>query len=57
MGEVLIQPPVLRGASDLSFAIPDDPALIGRGFSAQALVRLNGAWALTNALDVTIGGR
>jgi hypothetical protein len=57
MGEVLIRPPVLssRGALQHEVAIPDDPSLVGLQFSAQAAVLVDGAWKLTNALDVTVG--
>ncbi len=56
LGEVLIQPPVIRVLSgELAFPIPSDTRLIGLGFSAQAAVRTSGGWRLTNALDVTIG--
>jgi hypothetical protein len=56
LGEVLIQPPVVRlVGAELAFSIPSDPSLVGLGFSAQAVVRRDGGWRLTNALDVVIG--
>jgi hypothetical protein len=56
MGEILIQPPsqVLAGDT-LELAIPNEARLIGATFSAQAAVRTESGWHLTNALDVTIG--
>jgi hypothetical protein len=53
LGEVLIASSALV---DGSLAIPNDPRLIGRTFSAQAAVKTSEGWRLTNALDVTIAG-
>lgn len=56
LGEVLLLPPVVRlVGGELAFSIPSDPGLVGLGFTAQAVVRRDGGWHLTNALDVVIG--
>jgi hypothetical protein len=56
MGELLITPPYSGhpGVGEHTIAIPNDPALQGRTFSAQAAVRTAKGWKLTNALDVPI---
>jgi len=56
MGELLIQAPYSGhpGVGEHTIAIPGDPALQGRTFSAQAAVRTAKGWKLTNALDVPI---
>jgi hypothetical protein len=56
MGELLLaQPLSTRIESGLSFEVPQDPALIGTTFAAQAAVQRDGTWQLTNALVVTVG--
>jgi hypothetical protein len=54
LGEILIGQ--AHALTEGGLAIPNDPSLIGRTFSAQAAVLTADGWRLTNALDVTIAG-